>query len=113
VEEYLRQFDDRLRLVEGRVSQLQQDVVRIATISRLRELRRTRDEIDLINRELQNQPISPTQLAVLEFRAQQQADSIKNTPGFDIWLFNDIDANGNLRTRFRSGPAFELYTLVH
>jgi hypothetical protein len=112
VEEYLRQFDDRLRLVEGRVSQLQQDVVRIATISRLRELRRIRDEIDLINRELQNQPISPTQLAVLEFRAQQQADSIKNTPGFDIWLFNDIDANGNLRTRFRSGPAFELYTLA-
>ena len=34
VEEYLRQYDDRLRLVEGRVSQLQQDVVRIATISR-------------------------------------------------------------------------------
>jgi len=83
VEAQLVQLDTRLKLVETKVDQLQLDVVRLSNISRLRELQGIRSAIDLINKELMTHPTSVTQVAILEFRAQQQADLLRDNVAFD------------------------------
>jgi hypothetical protein len=108
VEKLLRDMEPRLRLVEQRLSQLQNEVVKIANISRLHELQRIRAELAVIIFELRAKPADPLRRALLEFRAQQQADLIKNNVDFDIWKWSDV-SDQSVRTRFLVYPAFELY----
>jgi hypothetical protein len=113
VETLLHQVDGRLRLVESKVGQLQNEVVRLTNLNRLRELQRIRAEIEEINAEMLTHPVDPGRLAILEFRARQQADLIRDSVAFDIWKWTDVDAaSGLIRTRFRVMPSFELYGLA-
>lgn len=113
VEAMLQAVDGRLRLVEGRLGQLQNEVVKIANINRLRELQRIRAEIAEINIELLTHPTDPAHQAILEFRAHQQADLLKDNVDFDIWKWSDVDPTNQLvRTRFHVLPSFELYGLA-
>jgi len=111
LETLLRDMEPRLQLVELRVKQLQNEVVKLANVGRLRELHRIRGELAAITAELKLKPADPTRRAILEFRAQQQADAIKDTVAFDIWKWSDV-SNGLVRTRFVVYPAFELYALA-
>jgi hypothetical protein len=116
VEALLRDVDQRLHLVEQRLSQLENQVVKVSNINRLRTLQRIKAELSEIVAELQTKPADPGARAILEFRARQQADLIKNDPDFDVWKWSDITNPGQqdqaVRTRFLVYPSFELYSLA-
>jgi hypothetical protein len=113
VEALLRDMEPRLRQVEERLRDLQNEVVKVSNINRLRELQRIRFDIAEINAELRTKPTDPGRRSVLEFRARQQADLIKNNVDFDIWKWSDIrTADQSIRTRFLVYPSFELYALA-
>lgn len=113
VERMLQDIDGRLKQVDVKVRQLQDQYVKLANLGRLRELQRIRAEIEEINAELLTHPTDPTRRAILEFRARQQADILKDNVDFDIWKWSDIDpGSGLIRTRFRVRPSFELYGLA-
>lgn len=113
VEKLLQSMDSRLKQVEVKVGQLQNEVVKLGNINRLRELQRIRAELAEINAEMLTRPVDPARLAILEFRARQQADILKNNVDFDIWKWSDIDpVSGLIRTRFHVLPSFELYGLA-
>lgn len=113
VAQLLVQFDGRLRQLEQRVDQLQVEAIKAQNLARLREYQRLHDAIALINTELRTRPADPGRRAVLAAGAQQIADSMRDTPGFDLWMWTDLDARTNLlRTRFHVTPSFELYSLA-
>lgn len=113
VEALLREVDSRLKIVESRLRDVEDEVIRLANIGRMRELQRIRAEIAAIAQELLGHPTDPTRLAILTFRAGQQADIIRDNVDFDIWKWSDRDpATGRLRSGFRVLPSFELYTLA-
>jgi hypothetical protein len=113
VEALLRNMEPRLRLVEERLKQLQSEVVKVSNINRLRKLQQVSAELSEINAELRTKPVDPGARAILEFRARQQADLIKNDPDFDLWKWSDITpANQAVRNRFLVYPSFELYGLA-
>jgi hypothetical protein len=113
VEALLREVDARLRMVESRLRDVEDEVIRLANIGRMRELQRIRAEIAAITQELLGHPTDPTRLAILTFRAGQQAEMIRDNVDFDIWKWGDRDpATERLRSRFRVLPSFELYTLA-
>ena len=105
LEALLREMEPRLKTVEFRLAKLTSEVVKLANVGRLRELQRIRGELAAITAELKLKPADPTRRAILEFRAQQQADAIKDTVDFDIWKWSDV-SNGLVRTRFVVYPAF-------
>jgi hypothetical protein len=109
VEALLRDMEPRLRLVEQRLLQLQNEVVKVSNINRLRELQRIRSDLADINFELKTKPSDPGRRAILEFRAQQQADLLKNNVDFDIWKWSDVQDDA-VRTRFMVYPSYELYS---
>jgi hypothetical protein len=118
IEALVQAIDARVRLVEGRLVELQVEVVKIANINRLRELQRIRAELAEIIAELLTRPADPAARAILIFRAQQQADLLKDNVGFDIWMWSDLDPASPtpqlpaVRTRFLVLPTFELYALA-
>lgn len=113
VEAMVRDISGRLGLVETRLAQLQNEVVKIANINRLRELQRISSEIAEINAELKTHPADEAHRAILEFRARQQADQLKNNVGFDIWQWSEIDpASQTVITKFHALPSFELYAIA-
>lgn len=113
VEQLLAQLDDRLQQLQVRVDQLQDEEVKTQNISRLREYQRFRGAISLINTELMTHPADPGRRIVLEAAPRQQADMLRDTPGFDLWMWTDIDPQTQLiRTRFHTAPSFELYSLA-
>jgi len=110
VEAKVKEIDQRLKLVESRLNQLQDKLVKVANINRLREIQRIRGQIEEINFALQSHPADSAQKAILEFRAHQQVDQLKNNVDFDIWKWSDIDPETRLiRDRFHVFPSFELY----
>jgi len=112
VEALLRDMEPRLKLVEQRLLALENEVVKVSNINRLRTLERISSELAEINTELRQRPADPGARAILEFRARQQADLIKNDPDLDVWKLSDvIVAAQPVRTRFFVYPTFELYTL--
>jgi hypothetical protein len=113
VEALLRDIDPRLRRVEALLRQLQNVVVKVSNINRLRELQRIRGDLAVINAELKTKPTDPSHRSILVFRAQQQADVIKNNVDFDIWKWSDVSAaDQSVRTRFLVYPSFELYAIA-
>ena len=117
VEAMVKDIEVRLKLVEARLGQLQNEIVKIANINRLREIQRIRSEVAEINAELRTHPTDESRRAILEFRAQQQVDELKNNVDFDIWQWTEIDPDSppaarTIVTKFHSFPAFELYSIA-
>ena len=113
LQQAVQDLQNRMRTVEARLGQLQDVVVRQANINRLRELQRIRAEIEEINAEMLTHPTEPSALAILEFRAHQQADLLKNNVDFDVWKWTDLDtATQTVRTRTFLPIAFELYSVA-
>jgi hypothetical protein len=113
IEALLRDMEPRLKLVEQRLLALENEVVKVSNINRLRTLQRISSELAEINTELRQRPADAGARAILEFRARQQADLIKNDPELDVWKLSDvIVAAEPVRTRFFVYPTFELYTLA-
>jgi hypothetical protein len=113
VEALLRAMEPRLRTVEERVKLIENALVKVSNINRLRTLQRIRSELLVINVELRTKPTDPGRRAILEFRARQQADLIKNDPDLDVWHWSDVIAsNQPVRTRFFVYPSFEIYALA-
>jgi TolA-binding protein len=121
IEAILRDYGNRLSTLESQVAQLQSEVVKVENVNRIRELQRIAAEIQEIILELKTLPAGEANEAILEFRAQQQADSLKNNAGFDIWMLSDLvettDPQTNaktslIRTEFHSEPAFDIYGMA-
>jgi hypothetical protein len=114
VEALLRDMEPRLKRVEERLLALENEVVKVSNINRLRTLQRINTELTEINAELRLRPADAGARAILELRARQQADLIKNDPNLDVWRLSDVVAAAQqpVRTRFFVYPTFELYTLA-
>ena len=111
VEAALTSLNQRLKLVEQRLTAVENEVAHQANIQRLRKLEQVTTELAEITAELRTKPTSPVATGILEFRARQQADLLKNDPDFDIWKLTDVTADG-VRTRFFVYPTFETYVLA-
>lgn len=113
VEQLLAQLNGRLQQLETRVDQLQIEAVKTQNLARLREYQRLSGAIELANTELKTHPTDNGRRVVLEATARQLADSIRDTPSFDLWMWTDIDKQTNLlRTRFHDTPTFQIYSLA-
>lgn len=113
VEQLLGQIDARMHQLEGRVDQLQVETVKTQNLARLREYQRLSGAIGLINTELKTHPTDNGRRVVLEASARQLADSIRDTPSFDLWMWTDVDKQtALLRTRFHVAPTFQIYSLA-
>ena len=110
VEAALSNLTARFQIVEQRLAQVENEVAHQANIQRLRKLEQVATELAEITAELKAKPSDPVARRILEFRARQQADLIKNDPNLDIWKMTDVTADG-VRTRFFVYPAFETYAL--
>jgi hypothetical protein len=113
VEQLLSELNGRLQLLEVRADQLQVEEAKTQNLARLREYQRLIGAITLINTELQTHPTDRGRRVVLAATARQLADSIRDTPSFDLWMWTDIDTQTHLlRTRFHDTPTFEVYSLA-
>ncbi len=116
VEQLLRQVAERLTLVEQRLAQLQDEVAEAANIARLTKLQAVATELALINAELKLHPADVGARGILQLRARQQADLLRQDPELNVWMFTDLVDRGtptqSLRTRFMVYPTFELYSIA-
>lgn len=111
VEAALRSLTARFQIVEERLTKVENEVAHQANIQRLRKLELVASNLAEITAELRTKPTDPVARGILEFKARQQADLIKNDPDLDIWRMSDVTADG-VRTRFFVYPAFEIYVLA-
>jgi hypothetical protein len=111
VEEALRSLTARFAILDERLTKLENVVAHDANISRLRKLEAVATSLAELNVELQSKPTDPFARRLLEFKARQQADLLKNDPDLDIWKMTDTTAGG-IRTRFFVYPTFETYVLA-
>jgi len=113
VEKLLAEMETRLKVLDGRLKQVQDEVVKQANTNRLRELQRIRSDLEEINGALRTHPSDPSQRSILLLRARQQAYLLKDSIDFDIWKVSDVDASTQtIRTRFFVYPSFELYAMA-
>lgn len=111
VEDALRSLTARFAILDQRLTKLENVVAHDANISRLRKLEAVASSLAELNVELQSKPTDPGARRLLEFKARQQADLLKDDPDLDIWNMTDTTADG-IRTRFFVYPAFETYVLA-
>jgi hypothetical protein len=84
VEAALRSLTARFQIVEERLAKVENEVAHQANIQRLRKLEQVASELAEITAELRTKTTDPVARGILEFRARQQADLIKNDPDLDI-----------------------------
>lgn len=112
VEALLQNIDQRLALVEARLQQLQIQVVKDENTARITQLQQIQANLIEIVTELKTKPTDRGRRVVLEVKAREQAELLKNSPDLNLWKWSDIDSAQTLRIRFMVYPSFELYTLA-